>query len=66
MIYGHSFDFKHEPNLQNEFLSFPSNPYAYPENKKIEVVEATDFPYTKIFSIPTKWVRYVWTRSTLS
>ena len=55
MIFGHSFDFQNEPILQKEFLSFPSDPSYYSENKTICVVESSKSSLLKEFPFKTEW-----------
>lgn len=55
MIFGHSFDFQNEPILQKEFLSFPSDPSYYSENKTICVVESSKNSFLKEFPFKTEW-----------
>ncbi|GIT98598.1 hypothetical protein [Sulfurovum sp. TSL1] len=56
MVFGHRFDFKSEPVLQKEFLSFPSDPSLYPENPTIQVIASSKPSLLDDFPLKTDWV----------
>lgn len=50
MIFGHKFDFKNEQVLSAEYASYPSDPSWYMQNKTIEVIYASSYPFKQRFT----------------